>query len=88
MLGFYLQLLFALKVFNQVLEVDVSHLTEKRQEAGHVFSLTGSDIREGQEGGPCEGSSGRDRQEVMEAEESAVFEPLPAYLCFYCLLRL
>lgn len=39
----YLQLIFALKVFHQVLEVDICHLTEKRQEAGHVLSLpTGS----------------------------------------------
>lgn len=39
----YLQLIFALKVFHQVLEVDICHLTEKRQEAGHVLALpTGS----------------------------------------------
>lgn len=35
----YLELLFALKVFHQVLEVDVCHLAEEGQQAGHVLSL-------------------------------------------------
>ncbi len=35
----YLELLFALKVFHQALEVDVCHLAEEGQEAGHILSL-------------------------------------------------
>lgn len=35
----HLELIFALKVFHQVLEVDICHLAEERQEAGYVLSL-------------------------------------------------
>lgn len=38
-LFFYLELVLALKVFHQALEVDVRHLAKKRQEARHVLSL-------------------------------------------------
>lgn len=36
----YLELLLALKVFHQVLEVDIGHLAEEGKEAGHVLSLS------------------------------------------------
>lgn len=35
----HLYFLFALKVLHQPLEVDVGHLSEEGQQAGHVLSL-------------------------------------------------
>lgn len=74
----YLQLIFALKVFHQVLEVDICHLTEKRQEAGHVLSLsTGSRAQS------CKSSAWKHKgvnSEVMHQDESGSFPSWPLFI--------